>query len=71
MGRLNYLSFDNGDVKVYTSYYSLKSTSDSFSYPDNTPVIPIDDDEMDHLPELYHSDQDDDILDVPFQMIQT
>ena len=68
---INHPSIDNGVVKVCTSYYPSESNCDSFPYPDTTPIIPIYDDEMDHPLEICHSDQDDDIFDIEFQMIQT
>ena len=53
MGKLDHHAIDNGDitsdVSVESSYY------DSVPYPDTTPIKSIDDDEMDHLLELFHS----------------
>ena len=34
------------------------------------PIKSIDDDEMDHLLEFFHSEHDDDLLDVDLQMLQ-
>ena len=34
----NHRSVDNGDVEVYTSYYSLEYPFDSFPVPYNTPI---------------------------------
>ena len=67
MGQLNHHSIDNGDitsdVPVEYSYYSVPD-------PDTTPIKSINDDEMDHLLELSHSEHDDDLLDVDLQMLQ-
>ena len=38
MMRLNHHEIDNGDVEVYNSDHALESTSDSVTYPDNTPI---------------------------------
>ena len=70
MGRLNHHVIDNGDVEVHSSEYRFQSTSDSVLDPDTTLIKPIDDDEMYQVLELFHSDHDDDILDVDFQTIQ-
>ena len=67
MGKLNHRAIDNGDI---TSYIPVESNYDSVPYPDTTPIKYIDDDEMDHLLELFHSEHDDDLLDVDLQMLQ-
>ena len=67
MGKLNNCAIDNGDI---TSYVPVESSYDSFPYPDTTSIKYIDDDEMDHLLELFHSEHDDDLLDVDLQMLQ-
>ena len=56
---------------VTDSDYPLKSTSDSVTYPETTPIKSIYDDEIDNIPKLFHSDNDDDIFDVDLQMLQT
>ena len=55
MGRLNHHTIDNGDVKVPTSEFPVESHSESVPYTDTTLIKSIDDDEMDHLLELFHS----------------
>ena len=57
-------------IIVYTSDYTLESTSDSVTDPYNTPIKAIVDDKMDHILELFISENDDDILDVDIQMLQ-
>ena len=54
MGRLNYHAVDNGDVEVYTSDYPLESTSVYVTYTDNNSIKSVYDDEMYHIPELFH-----------------
>ena len=70
MEKLNHHTIDNGDVKISTSDVPVESNYESVSDPDTTPIKPIDDDEMDHLLEFFHSEHDDDILDVDLQMLQ-
>ena len=48
----------------------VESRYDSVPYPDTTPIKFIDDDEMDHLLEFFHSEHDDDLLDVDLEMLQ-
>ena len=55
MGRLNHHAIDNGDVEFHPSDFPVESNSESFPNPDTTPIKYIDDDEMDHLLELFHS----------------
>ena len=52
MGKLNHHAIDNGDI---TSDVPDESCYDSVPYPDTTPIKSIDDDEMDHLLEIFHS----------------
>ena len=70
MGRLNHHAIDNGDVKIPTSDFTVESSY--VSVPDlyTTPIKSIDDDEMDHLLEFFHSEHDEDLLDVDHQMLQ-
>ena len=68
MGKLNHRAVDNGDIP---SDVPVESSYDSVSDPDTTPIKPIDDNEMDHLLELFHSENDDDLLDVDLQMLQS
>ena len=52
MGKLNHHAIDNGDI---TSDVPVESNYDSVLDLDTTPIKSIDDDEMDHLLELFHS----------------
>ena len=70
MGRLNHHSIDNVDVKVHPSEFPVESNSELVPYQDTNPIKSIDDDEMDHLLELLHSEHDEDLLDVDLQMLQ-
>ena len=67
MGKLNRHAINNGDI---TSDVPVESNYDSVPDPDITPIKSFDDDEMDHLLELFHSEYDDDLLDVDLQMLQ-
>ena len=67
MGKLNHRSIDNGDI---TSDVPVASSYDSIPDPDTTPIKSIDDDEMDYILEFFHSEHDDDLLDVDLQMLQ-
>ena len=71
MGKLNHHVIDNGDVKISTSDVSLESNYDSVPDPYTTTIKSIDDYEMDHLLEVFHSEHDDNILDVDLQMLQS
>ena len=64
MGRINHHVIYNGDVKVHPSEYPFESTSEYVPYIYTTLIKSIDDDEMYQLLELFHSDYDDNILDV-------
>ena len=67
MGKLNHHAIDNGDI---TSDVPVECSYDSVPYPDTTPIKSIDDDEMDHLLEIFRSEHDDDLLYVDLQMLQ-
>ena len=67
MGKLNHHAIDNGDI---TSDVPVESSYDSVPYPDNPLIKSIDDDEMDHLLEFFHSEHDDDLLYVDLHMLQ-
>ena len=54
MGRLNHHAIDNGDVDVHPSEFPFEYNSESVPDTDTTPIKSIDDDEMDHLLELFH-----------------
>ena len=70
MGRLNHHAIDNGDDEVHPSDFAVKFNSESVPYTDTTPVKSIYDDEMDHLLVFFHSEYDEDILDVDINMLQ-
>ena len=67
MGKLNHHVINNGDI---TSDVPVESSYDSVPDPDTTPIKSINDDVMDHLLELFHSEHDEDLLDVELQMLQ-
>ena len=67
MGKLNHLAINNGDI---TSYVPVESNYDSVPDPYTTPIKSIYDDEMDQLLELFHSEHDDNLLDVDLHMLQ-
>ena len=67
IGKINHHAIDNVDI---TSDVPVESSYDSVPDPDTTSIKSIDDDEMDHLLELFHSKHDDDLLDVDLQMLQ-
>ena len=71
MGKLNHHAIDNCDVKIPTSEFPVDSKYDPVPYPYTTPIKSIDDGEMDHLLELFHSEHDEDLLDVDLQMLQS
>ena len=68
--KLNLHAIDNGDVKIATSDFPGNSNYESVPDPENTLIKLIDDDEMDHLLEFFHSENDEDLLDVDLQMLQ-
>ena len=70
MGRLNHHAIDNGDVEVHPSDFSAESNPENVPDPYTTPTKSMDDYEMDHLLEFFHSEHDDHILDVDLQMLQ-
>ena len=67
MGKLNHHAIDNGDI---TSDVPVEYSYDSVPYLDTPLIKSIDDGEMDHLLEFFHSEHDDDLLDVDIQMLQ-
>ena len=69
-GRLNHHEIDNSDAEVHPSEFTVESNSESVTDPETTPTKSIDDDGMDHLLELFHSEHDDDIIDVELQILQ-
>ena len=70
IGRLNNHAIDNVDVKVHPSDFRFESNYESVTYLHTNMIKWIFDDEMDHLLEFFHSEHEDDILDVDLQMIQ-
>ena len=66
-GKINHHAIDNGDI---TSDVPVESRYDSVPDPDTNPIKSIDDDEMDHLLELFNSEHDEDLLDVEIQMLR-
>ena len=69
-GKRNHHAIDNGDVKFHTSYFTVEFNSESVPYPDTTLIKLIENDEMDHLLELFHSEHDKYLLDVEIHMLQ-
>ena len=67
MGKLNHHAIDNGDI---TSDIPVESSYESVPDPDTTPIKSIDDDKMDHLMELFHSEHDGNLLDVDLHILQ-
>ena len=70
MGRLNHNAIDNGDVAVHPSEFPDESNSESFPDPNITLIKSIDDDEMKHIHAFFHSEHDEDLLDIDFHMLQ-
>ena len=69
MGSLNHHSIGNGDVEVHPYEFSVEFNSELVTYSDTTPIESIDDYKMDHLLELFHSEHDEDLLDVDIHML--
>ena len=65
--KLNNHAINNGDIN---SDVPVESNYEFIPDPYTTPTKSIDDDEMYHLLELFHSEHDDNLLDVDLQMIQ-
>ena len=70
IGRLNCLSVDNGYVEVYPVEYPFEYTCDSVTDPDTASIKSIYDGEIYQLLKLFHSEHDNDILDVDLHMLQ-
>ena len=70
MGKLNHRAINNGDVIIPTSDVPVESNYDSVPYPYTTPIKSIDADEIYYLVEFFHSEHDDDLLDIDLQMLQ-
>ena len=58
MDRLNHRTIDNSGVEVHPSEFPVEFNSESVSYTETTTIKSIDDDEMDHLLKLFHSEHD-------------
>ena len=69
MGKLNHHAIDNVDVNVHTSDFPVEFNSESVLYSDTTTIKSIDDDEMYCLLEFYHSEHNEDLLDVDLQIV--
>ena len=69
MGKLNHHVIDNVDAKVYTLDFPFEFNSESVTDTENTMIRSIDDNEIDHLLELFHRGYDGDILDDDLQML--
>ena len=69
MGRLNHHAIDIGDVEITTSDFPVGYNSEPFPYPDTTPIKSIDDDEMDHLLELFQLEHDENLLGFDLYML--
>ena len=65
MGIINRHTIDNGDVEVH-----LESNSEYDTDKETNPIKSIDDVEMVHLMELFHSEHYDDLLDFYLQILQ-
>ena len=55
MWTLNHHAIDNGDVVVHHSGFPVKCKPASVPDPYTTPIKSIDDYEMDHILEFFHS----------------
>ena len=62
IGILNHHDIDNDDVDIIPSECLFKSTSEYVIDPDTTLIKSINDNEMNSLLELFHSENADDIL---------
>ena len=69
MGRVNHHAFDNVDIEVHPSEFPFGFNYEYVPDPDTTPIKSIDDYEMDHMIELFHSEHDEYIFDVDLQML--
>ena len=63
-GGLNQHDIYNDAVEFHPSYSPFESNSESVPDLETTLIKSIDDDEMDHILELIHPENDDDLLDV-------
>ena len=70
LGRLNHHVIDNCDVEVYPSEYPFESTSEYVLHTETTLIKLIDDGKINQVLELFHSYNDDDLLDVDIQTLK-
>ena len=70
MGGINNHVVDNGDVEVQTLDFLFESSSESVPDLDTTPIKSSYEDEMNQVMELFHSEYENNILDVDLQMLQ-
>ena len=70
MRKLNHHAIDNGDIQILTSDVPVESNYDPVPDPETTPIKSIYDYEMDHILDFFHSEHDEDRLDVDVQMLQ-
>ena len=70
MVEINHHVIDNGDIEVNPSDNSYRYNSESVPDSDTTLIKSIDNDEMDHIPELSHSEHNHDLLYVDLHMRQ-
>ena len=69
MGILDHYAIDNGDFEVHPSDLPDEFSSESVPDTDTTPIKSIDDDKMDHILELFHSEYDEDLMYVYLQIV--
>ena len=69
-GKLNHHAIDNSDVKLSPLYFQVEFNYESIPDPDTAPIKSNNDCKIDHLLELFHSENDEDLLGVELQIIQ-
>ena len=70
MVRLNHHAIYNSDVEFHPSGFPVEYNSEYVPDPDTTPIKSIHGDKMDHILEFFHSEHDNDLMDVDLQIIQ-
>ena len=70
VGIINHHAIDNGDVEFHSPDFPVEFNSESVPDTDITPIKSIDDDEMDHILEFFHSENDEDIMNVDIHVLQ-
>ena len=68
MGELNHHAINNGDI---TSDFPVEFNYESVLCPDNTLIQSIDDYGTCYLLEFFHSENDNNLLDIELQMLQS